>query len=174
MLRLLTLTALFAGSLDAHPHVEPPVEESAATRQTLGQAGKITLSEGLPHPGKETAAFRTESARRDTYRLADFTFYKPAIKPGPNVTSKLKDLLASPSGLSEWKEKRCGGFNPDWAVSWSTGFRKKDHALICFGCRQVIYLTPDAQLRYDLNPKSFNRLKDILATLRRKRPSVEN
>ncbi|MEM1084870.1 MAG: hypothetical protein AAGI48_12230 [Verrucomicrobiota bacterium] len=172
MLRLLTIAALCTGSLLAHPHEEPSVEESKAVRESLAAAKKLVLYEGLPHPAKEAALFKTEASDKASITLADFHFYRKPLKTSPEITTQLKQALASPANLSEWKEKRCGGFHPDWSVSWRSGFRKKNHILICFGCQQVIYLTHDSQLRYDLKSKPFKELKELLTPLHRNRPKA--
>ncbi len=153
----------------AHPHVEPPVEESKAERDALLTSKTLTLSEGLPHPAKEAAAFTTEQKRRDQRALADFKFYTPDLKPDPARVERLRKLLADSGNFVKWTHRRRGGFVPDWSVNWRAG-RKDIHALVSFGCQEVIFISPDQQLRYDITPAAFKKLHAELAPLRTKRP----
>ena len=153
----------------AHPHVEPPVAESKAERDALLTCKTLTLSEGLPHPAKEAAAFAREEKRRDTLTLADFKFYTPELKPDPARIERLRKLLADPAHISQWTHRRRGGFVPDWSVNWRAG-RQDIHALISFGCQEVIFISHDQQLRYDLTAAAFKKLQAELVPLRVKHP----
>ena len=154
----------------AHPHVEPPVAESKAERDALLASKTLTLSEGLPHPAKEAAAFATEQKRRDRRTLADFQFYTPELQPDPARDQRLRKLLADPAHFAKWSHRRRGGFIPDWSVNWRSG-RQDLHALVSFGCQEIIFISPDQQLRYDLTPAAFKKLQAELAPLRTKRPA---
>ena len=167
--RLAFLSAVLTLGAGAHPHVEPPVEESKAERNALAGSKTLTLSEGLPHPAKEASLFAKEAKRRDIMTLADFKFYTPELKPDPQRDQRLRKLLADPASLAMWSQKRCGGFHPDWVVNWRSG-RKDIHALICFGCKEVMILSPDQQLRYNLTPAAFTKLQAELTPLKSKRP----
>ena len=170
MLRILSIALLSLTALaSAHPHEEPPVEASKAERAAILGSKSLTLSEGLPHPAKEPHLYPAEEKRRDTRRIADFPFYKPDLKPDAVRTERLRELLSSSASFAEWKQKRCGGFHPDWCVSWRSG-RKDIHALICFGCQDIIIVSPDQQLRYGLTAAAFKQLKSDLIPLRSKRP----
>lgn len=172
MLRILSIALLSLTALaSAHPHEEPPVEVSRAERAAILGSKSLTLSEGLPHPAKEPHLFPAEEKRRDTREIAGFPFYKPDIKPDPGRLDRLRRLLASPASFAEWKQKRCGGFHPDWSVNWRSG-RDNIHALICFGCQDIIILGPDQQLRYGLTAAAFKQLKSDLVPLRSKRPGL--
>ncbi len=170
MRRLVSISLVSLSVLaGAHPHVEPPVEESKAERDALLTSKTLTLSEGLPHPAKEAAAFAREEKRRDTLTLADFKFYKPDLKPDPARDQRLRQIIASPASLAMWTQKRCGGFHPDWSVNWRSG-RKDIHALVCFGCKELMILSPEQQLRYNITPAAFKKLQAELVPLHAKRP----
>ena len=168
--RLALLAAVLTAGAGAHPHVEAPVSESKADRDALLASKTLTLSEGLPHPAKEAALFAREEKRRDTTSVADFRFYKPELKPDAAQDQRLRRLLADPAHLAEWSHRRRGGFVPDWCLSWRSG-RQDLHALVSFGCQEVIFISPDQQLRYDLTPAAFKQLHAELAPLRVKRPA---
>ena len=167
--RLAILSAILMAGAGAHPHVEPPVEESKAERDALLTSKTLTLSEGLPHLAKEAAAFAREEKRRDTQPLADFKFYTPDVKPDPARDQRLRQILADPASLAMWTQKRCGGFHPDWSFNWRSG-RKDIHALVCFGCKELMILSPEQQLRYNLTPAAFKKLQAELVPLRAKHP----
>ncbi|WP_193211719.1 hypothetical protein [Luteolibacter marinus] len=163
------LAAVSTALAGAHPHEEPPVEASQEERAAITGSKVLTVSEGLPHPAKEPHLYPAEEKRRDTRKLADFPFYKPDLKPDAGRVDRLRKLLADPGSYLEWKQKRCGGFHPDWSVNWRAG-RKEIHALICFGCQDIIIAGPDQQLRYGLSPAAFKQLQSELIPLRSKRP----
>lgn len=167
--RVALFSAVLTAGAGAHPHVEPPVEESKAERDALLTSKTLTLSEGLPHPAKEGAAFAREEKRRDTKTLADFKFYKPDLNPDPARVERLRKLLADPAHFAKWSHRRRGGFVPDWSVNWRSG-REDIHALVSFGCQEIIFISPDQQLRYDLTPAAFKKLQAELIPLHTKRP----
>lgn len=167
--RLALLSAVLTAGAGAHPHVEPPVSESKPERDALLTSKSLTLSEGLPHPAKEAALFAAETKRRDVRSIADFRFYKPELKPDAGKDQRLRKLLAEPSHLAKWSHRRRGGFVPDWCVSWRSG-KDEVHALVSFGCQEVIFVSPEQQLRYDLTASAFKNLHAELAPLRAKRP----
>ena len=167
--RVAVLSAVLTTGADAHPHVEPPVEESKAERDALLTSKTLTLSEGLPHPAKEAAAFAREEKRRDTLSLADFKFYKPDLKPDPARDQRLRQIISDPPSLAMWTHKRCGAFHPYGPVTARSG-RKDIHALVCFGCKELMILSPEHQLRYNLTPAAFKKLQAELVPLHAKRP----
>ena len=167
--RVALFSAVLTAGAGAHPHVEPPVEESKAERDALLTSKTLTLSEGLPHPAKEGAAFAREEKRRDTKTLADFKFYKPDLKPDPARVDRLRKLLADPAHFAKWSHRRRGGFVPDWSVNWRSG-REDIHALVSFGCQEIMILSPEQQLRYNITPAAFKKLQAELVPLRVKRP----
>ncbi|MFC7339438.1 hypothetical protein ACFQY0_19755 [Haloferula chungangensis] len=171
MLRILSILLLTTLTLFAHPHEDLPVDASEEARLALAKAKKFGLSEGLPHPAKETERFSAEAQRRDTQQITGFFFYKPDQKLDPATTDKLRQIIADSDNLTEWKEhKTCGGFHPDWSLNWRRGW-SKDHALICFSCDEIIYISGDFQLRYNLTPAASKQLKTLLNPFQSKRPA---
>lgn len=169
MLRIFSILILSSLALFAHPHEDLPVEASEKARIALAKAKKFGLAEGLPHPAKETELFSAEAQRKDTQQITGFFFYKPELKADPGTTEKLRQIIANSDNLTEWKEKRCGGFHPDWSINWRRGW-SKDHALICFSCDEIIYISGDYQLRYNLTDDAAKQLKALLAPFKTKRP----
>jgi hypothetical protein len=170
MLRILSIHLLTALSLFAHPHEDLPVDASEEARQALAKAKTFTLAEGLPHPAKETNLFTTQAQRKDTQQITGFFFYKPDQKIDPATTDKLRQIIANSDNLTEWKEhKTCGGFHPDWSLNWRRGW-SKDRALICFSCEEIIYISGDYQLRYNLTATATKQLKSLLNPFKAKRP----
>ena len=170
MLRIPTITLLTTLTLFAHPHEDLPVDASEEARQALAKAKTFTLAEGLPHPSKESDLFTTQAQRKDTQQITGFFFYKPDQKIDPGTTDKLRQIIANSDNLTEWKEhKTCGGFHPDWSLNWRRGW-SKDRALICFSCEEIIYISGDYQLRYNLTPTAAKQLKSLLNPFKAKRP----
>ena len=170
MLRILSIFFIFTLTSFAHPHEDLPVDASEEARLALAKAKKFDLSEGLPHPAKETPLFSAEAQRKDTQQITGFFFYKPDQKLDPATTENLKKIIADSNNLTEWKEhKTCGGFHPDWSLNWRRGW-SKDRALICFSCEEIIYISGDYQLRYNLTPAATKQLKSLLNPFKAKRP----
>lgn len=172
MLRILSIVLASATGLLAHPHEDLPVEASHEAREALAKTKSFRLAEGLPHPAKESDLFSLEAERRDTRLITGFFFYKDERKTDPATTEQLRLIVSDSANLTEWEEKRCGGFHPDWALSWRRGLFR-DHALICFSCHDIIYISGDYQLRYSLTPQAARRLKTILTPFHRNRPAPE-
>jgi hypothetical protein len=169
MLRIFSILSISALQLLAHPHEELPVDASQKTRDALSHAKKITLSEGLPHPARETERFTAEVQRKDTRQIAGFPFYKPELKSDPATTDKLRRLITNPANLTAWTEKTGSGFHPDWSINWRRGW-SREMALIALGGGEVIFISGDHQLRYHLTHSATKELKILLDPLKTKRP----
>lgn len=170
MLRILSILFITSLNLLAHPHEDLPVEASQEARDALAKAKSFTLSEGLPHPSTETEIFTIEAGRRDTQKIEGFFFYKPDLKPDPATANKIRQIITNPANITEWEQKRCAGFHPDWSLTWRKGWSKQ-RALVCFGCSELIFIAGDTQLRYNLTPAALKQLKPLLTPFQTKRPA---
>jgi hypothetical protein len=66
-------------------------------------------------------------------------------------------------------EKLCGGFHPDYCVSWARE-ETRFYALVCFGCHEIILFDGKTKLRYDINKAAYPKLTAVLAPYANKRP----
>ena len=140
---------------------------------TIARAGRITLYEGLPHQSEERKSFDAERKSKPTLELHGYAFYREALNLNAGDEEKLRSLLKNPKAFEPFSgEKKCGGFHPDYAVEWSVG-DKNYSCLICFGCGEAMIHGPGAKARYDIQPDSLKRLKDVLKSYRINRPPYE-
>jgi hypothetical protein len=145
-----------------------PVSASEDARSSLRSANPLRVYEGLPHQNKEQALLKTELARRETIRLHGYPFYTPAVAAKNDAT--LRRILANPSSFRPYTgPKTCGGFHPDYAVSWTTG-GASSHLLICFGCGEALFSHQGTLLPYDIRHGELAELQATLAAHAAKRP----
>ncbi len=135
---------------------------SSDLRTSILQASKIDLKKGLPHQFFEPEALKQELDQENTVQIADFPFYTPSISLTDSQKEKIISLLSSDGSIRPFKgEKDCGGFHPDFAVSWTTD-NTDVHALICFGCSEIIFTSGPERYRFDLSPPAKKELKKLL------------
>lgn len=157
------LPIAYGGKTDA-----PAVEDSSALRASLAKADALVVHEGLPHHMFEKDLLAKELKRQDVEKIGGYGFYTPAATiPDP---AALKELLQSEATLVTFGgEKRCGGFHPDYAVSWKVDQITRQ-ALICFGCHEIIFIEGEKTFRYDLASGKAEKFEDLLGKYTSKRP----
>jgi hypothetical protein len=140
-------------------------------RTSLNKANHIFIYEGLPHQLFESDALKEEKKREDTTMLGGFPFYTPRIEVNGELIGILKKIVAESQNYAEFTgEKRCGGFHPDYALSWTDG--TKDYIILfCFGCVETVVV--DVRKSYRYNFKRMAELKAQLGQFRSKRPAKE-
>ncbi len=138
--------------------------------QSIRQAEKLTLYEGLPHPFSEAESF--ESARKSNHTIEQygFLFYAGTLELKAEDEQKLKAILGSSWAYQPYSgEEKCGGFHPDFAVGWRvTGTDRQ--SLICFSCLELKLYTPAGEITYGIPNGSRDRLKSLLSVYRQNRP----
>lgn len=176
MLRTITLLASIAILLTgcSSPDEQTPLgkEVSSKIRQAIKDSAHIYVHEGLPHQMFERDLLATESQRTDTIEIGSFRFYTPSVSASnPNL---LKSILSSADSIILHEPntfKLCGGFHPDYAIEWFGPNRKRYHALICFGCADIIYTDGENNFSYELEKEAYKTLKDTLSHYSKKRPT---
>ena len=145
-----------------------PVEATDTFRKELKSASHVLIYEGLPHQKFEPDLYQKESLRTDILTIAGHPFYIPATMAGDFQI--LKRLLGNPESLIRFRgEKLCGGFHPDYCVSWAEG-GNACYALICFGCQEIIFSKGNEIFRYDIEERVLGELKQELSKYKSKRP----
>jgi len=143
-----------------------PVSATDDLRNSLDEAAELYVFEGLPHPLFEEDLFQSETTRDDTTLIGGFPFYTPEFLVDANSSAGLKKALTNPKNYAEFvAEKLCGGFHPDYAISWLDGSEKVS-ILLCFNCEEVLFVHANGSHRYD-----FGHLEKPLSQFKRKRPS---
>lgn len=143
-------------SVSLHPD-SVDVAASAALRASLKASTAIQILKGLAHPKREADVFQRESKRQGIVHIAGHLFYPEKITPSEEDARHLARHLAHDQHINQFMdEKKCGGFHPDYVVSWKQEQRNL-HALICFGCGEILYVDGEQQYRYDLNDKQSTK-----------------
>jgi len=146
---------------------------------TLLQADRLTVFEGLPHPMYEEEMFQGELKTKQTIQLSGFPFYREPLDLNDEDIRTLRGLLGERSTYKSYSgEKKCGGFHPDYAVEWSSEGRVY-RCFICFGCSEARFDGPQGEtFFYDLRSEGHGRdqrmrVLDLLKAYRKNRPPHE-
>ena len=132
-------------------------EEAAPLLEALKQGAKLTLHEGLPRLPAKDGSDKDALKRRGEWSLDGFQFFKTGIVD--RDTGALKDLLLKKDALAAWGgPKACGGFHPDFAITWKVAERDVS-LMICFGCHEAKFADPQGDLLFDLPEESYDALQ---------------
>lgn len=149
--------------------IQPATEEASIDcRKSIALTKTMEVYEGLPHQTKDSALFEKEIKREDITKIWNHPFYTPALLA---KNAELLKMVLSSSDTIKIHEglKRCGGFHPDYCVAWKTEGRMCQ-ALICFGCREIVFLDGKDAFIYNLSKNAHDRLKELLSGYAKKRP----
>ncbi len=173
--RTVWLTGLAAGCLalvscvSSAPIGDPaPLAAADGIRAEVAAARNLRVHEGLPHQKHEAALLQRELERPDVTRIAGWPFYTPGS--GASHPEVLRRLLADTATYGVYSgPKTCGGFHPDYAVTWESGGATRA-LLVCFGCGEALVVADGRSLPYDLRQPALGQLLWVLQRHDRKRP----
>jgi hypothetical protein len=155
-------------SARAEDEKSPTIEASAIYRTTVAAAKSIVVFEGLPHQRWDRELLAVEIQRKDTQKIWEYPFYAPSV--AATNADDLRQLLSRSDSIVVYGgPKLCGGYHPDYCISWQTG-ETIYYALVCFGCHEIVLYDGKTPLIYDLDEKAFERYKKLLAVYEAKRP----
>lgn len=130
-------------------------------QDSLSAATEIRIYQGFPRKAPDHGIKEGEIDPRDIVEVGRFPFHASSILL-PEA-EELKAVLSKPSTLIPFSgQKRCGGFRPDFCVSWEQG-AQAFNALVCFACHEVIFESGGREFRYDLEATAYEHLKEILS-----------
>jgi hypothetical protein len=136
-----------------------PLEAAAPLLEALKKGVPITIHEGI----KRFASLgSTEEAlkRRGEWLIDLFQFFKTGTVD--RDTKALRDLLLKEGALGTWSGgKACGGFHPDFAITWKVAERDVS-LMLCFGCHEAMFADEAGNLLYNLPKESYDALKGEL------------
>lgn len=169
MPRTLLLLWLSLGTAWALLEPAPPsVADSDRFRETLLKATEFVVFEGLPHQTWQPDTLKEELKRPDVTKIGNFPFYTPALK-AVNA-AELQQLLGSPASIQPYRGgKACGGYHPDYDVSWTVGAITY-HAQICLGCHEIVFLIGTTSFKYDMADSAVKRFENLRTRYTQKRP----
>lgn len=150
----------------------PTIAASMVYRTSVATADSIVIYEGLPHHMWEEELLEVEVRREDTLKIWGYTFYTPAVAPAqPEV---FRQLLGRADSLKLYSgNKFCGGYHPDYAISWSSG-GTTFYALVCIGCHEIVFFDGEYALIYDLPRATYDEFKRLLGFHQNKRPITQD
>ncbi len=163
------LALIFTLSANAEEEKSPTIEASAIYRTTVAAAKSIVVFEGLPHQMWDRELLAVEIQRKDTQKIWEYPFYTPSV--AATNSDDLRQLLCSSDSIVVYGgPKLCGGYHPDYCISWQAG-EITYYALVCFGCQEIVFYDGKKPLIYDLDEKAYERYKKLLAIYEAKRPN---
>jgi hypothetical protein len=146
----------------------PTVEASSDCRKSITLAETLEVHEGLPHQTTEKALFEKEIKRGDVAEIGNYPFYTPGVLA--TNAAELKRILSDSATIETHKgAKRCGGFHPDYGITWKAE-GKTCHALVCFGCGEIVFHDGKTSFTYDSSDEAEGRLKKLLSVYAKNRP----
>ena len=153
-------TLIFNLSALAEEEKRPAIEASAIYRTTVLATKSLVVFEGLPRPF-EKELLATEIKRKDTKEILIYPFYTPGVDA--KNANDLRKLLSSAASIAVYGgPKACGGFHPDYCISWQAG-EVTYYALICFHCQEIVFYDGKTSLIYDLVGDGYSGYEELLA-----------
>lgn len=168
------LTAIFlilvaSPTLIAITEKKVDINATSKIRKSLSKADKIFVYEGLPHQMFEADLLKVEMKRKDTHKISGYPFYIPKVIAPEKIAKTLREVAVNDENYAVFSgEKRCGGFHPDYAISWLDN-GKKYSILFCYGCHEALFVDGQKTYRYDF--KKVVKFRILLASFKSKRPN---
>lgn len=146
-----------------------PTDVSAVCK-AVDRSKSALLLEGLPHQNAERALLEQELRSKQVRRIGGFPFYAAPLTLRLDHEAALRTSLSAAATLPPYTGwKMCGGFHPDFAVVWR-GCDVPRCSLLCFGCCEVMSLTPTSCLHTELENGQFLLIYETLRSYRKNRP----
>jgi hypothetical protein len=131
----------------------------------------VVVYEGLPHPAWEPDLLESEKKSKKTIKMGGFLFYEATLHPNPADLKIIVDSLRSPALYEKYKgPSACGGFHPDFAVTWENKGANFT-ALICFGCSEIDIDGTNYQGHFDL--ARYEEFQSVLKKSAVNRPPLQ-
>jgi hypothetical protein len=169
-LTCLACVVLLAGCSSADPRSSASFAKLATLKQFVDHVEDMQLYEGLPHQAFEPELLAKELTRNDTIDFDGHHFYAQPVSINVETRLALRRLCTDPSMFSPQRvdaAKACGGFHPDWRITWTQGSDSRSF-LFCFGCQEVKIYALDALIVH-CDIKDLRPFADMLKPLRRNR-----
>ena len=137
-------------------------------KASLEASQHLSIYEGLPHQTWDRELLIEEKKRKDTAQIWKFPFYTPSVRA--TNAELLRRILLQLGAIRKYGgEKLCGGYHPDFCVSWKAG-EVESYALICFGCSEIVFYDAKESQIFDLSSKATKSLQMALKIYSKKRP----
>lgn len=153
---------------------DPRFDRAAAD---LRASSDLVLHEGLPHGLFERALCEAEFHSKSTVERHGHLFYAAPIPLTPADADSLRATFGDPDNFFPRDPDTyslCGGFHPDYALTWSSGAGAYELHL-CFGCYEANLYTPTGPVPFGLRGTHYRSSppRDTLHAFRVQRPARE-
>jgi hypothetical protein len=174
--QLLIITAVLSSMLgscsDSNSSIDSPTnfDRFTAIAKAIRISDRLTLLEGLPHPGWEEKEFVAEQERVTSILIHGHAFYPGTIQPSADDMQVFRELFTSSEALRPYGgAKRCGQFHADWCFEWQNAVDTYQ-CLLCFNCGEIKCFGKAPALHCDISAKHARSLKSMLEKYRSNRP----
>ncbi len=152
---------------DTREHFEQSIDPFM---RAIRNCEALTLHEGLPHPRWEPELLEQELQQKETIQIHGFHFYRAPLEVKLAEKRNLRRLCSQARSFQPYSgSKFCGGFHPDWCLTWKNGDAVYQ-VLVCLGCQEAQIHGPTSGLWTDFAPHAAGDLKYWLAKYGRQRP----
>src|SRR5215211_6479570 len=134
--------------------------------KNIAHGSSLTLYEGLPHQAWEAELLKKELEAKETITVHGFPFYERPLPVAALDVEELRRLSAARESFSPYAgPKACGGYHPDYCLSWKDG-EVTYELLICFSCHEMKFYGPKHEALADIRKDAFERFEAILKKYR--------
>jgi hypothetical protein len=135
----------------------------------IRHASSFTVYEGLPHQIGEAELVASEIASKKTFKLRGFSFYEHPLAITAEDAGTLRRMVTSPETFWSTVPKACGGFHPDYCMTWNDGDTTY-YLMLCFGCHEMYFYDTKHEFVADVRHDAFPQFEAILEKYRDQRP----
>jgi hypothetical protein len=139
-------------------------------------ADSVDVLEGLPHQYWEAEMRAVEAAKPNIQNIAEELFYPKPLEVATDQKNQLTEqflketLFTVPSSDAPVFPKACGGFHADYALRWSKNGTAIVAALVCFGCEEILLVSPKIKVSTNFAADGKEYFASVLKPLRESRP----
>jgi hypothetical protein len=163
----ISMSAVVAGCSTSREDYAPLVE-------IVANAEEVTLHEGLPHPYAEKELLEEELAKKATFRIGEFDFYKEPMPLTKEEAAAFTEVFDGIDAFSEQPagQTKCGPYHADYCLEFARG-QEIVQIEICFGCNESKTHYGRRQLYLRLSGDAKSELKRLLQDRWQNRPKSE-
>ena len=148
------------------------LEDLEQLAESLQAAKGIKLYEGLPHQHLESQLFEDELESSQIITFDEFPFYATPQKLTMEDGTAFTALFCKADSfvpLDQTAAKACGGFHPDYCLTWRVESNTY-LALLCFGCREVKSSGNGLEFHADIHESAHDAFVLALQPYHKSRP----
>jgi hypothetical protein len=140
----------------------------------LESAGDFKIYEGFPRTEEKSSA---ESEKQNkSIKFEEWEFYFEPLEVQTSMVERLRSILVNYKGFQPYSgAKFCGGFHPDFCIEWNSSNNKTFRLFVCFGCHEVLFVSPDEKVSFDFSEETWKSFAQIaIATFQRQADRIKH